>query len=78
MPVGGAGSLLDPNILIGLSKITVLILLSFYAIFAIMIVRQVSLMSTTLTTTVSTLLKDLAFYHVIFSLILIFIVWRFL
>ncbi len=78
MPVGGSFNLIDTNILIAVSKIAVLLILAFYVIFAILIVRQVSLMNKTFMTAISPLLKDLAIYHVLFSMVLIVLVWKFL
>ncbi|TSC87871.1 MAG: Uncharacterized protein G01um10147_374 [Microgenomates group bacterium Gr01-1014_7] len=44
-------------------KVAILIILAFYAIFALLIVRQVDLMSKTLITTVSPILKGFSIIH---------------
>lgn len=59
-------------------KASILIILVFYSLFAILIVRQTSLMVKTLTTSISPLFRDLAIYHAILSFILIGLVWKFL
>lgn len=59
-------------------KGAILIVLVFYSLFALLIVRQTSLMVKTLTTSVSPLFRDLAVYHAILSFILIGLVWKFL
>ena len=78
MPITNGFNLFDPKLLVVFSKIAVLVILGLYVIFALIIVRQVTLMKKTLVTTVSTLVKDLAVYHVIFAIILTFLVWKFL
>lgn len=58
----------DVNVLL---KIIVLLLLSFYAIFAFVVVRQVNLMSQTLITPVSPVVKAISLFNFGFSLGLI-------
>lgn len=56
-------------------KIALLIILVFYAIFALMITRQVDLMSKTLITKVSPILRAFSIIHAGFAVGLIFLVW---
>ncbi|TSC65719.1 MAG: Uncharacterized protein CEO21_351 [Microgenomates group bacterium Gr01-1014_80] len=60
MEVGG-------GIILDFVKIAILILLFFYAIFALLIVRQVDLMSKTLITPVSALVKAISIIHAGFA-----------
>ena len=56
-------------------KISILLILTFYAIFALLIVRQVDLMSRTLITPISPLIKAFSIIHAGFAigfLVLIF------
>lgn len=55
------------------AKSAILILLILYAIFALIIVRQVDLMSKTLTTGIAGIVKLFAFLHAFFVLGLIFL-----
>lgn len=52
-------------------KVVILIILAFYAIFALLVVRQVDLMSKTLITTVSPILKGFSIIHAGFTIGLI-------
>ena len=54
-------------------KSAILILLILYAIFALIIVRQVSLMSKTLITGIGGIVKTFALLHAFFALGLIFL-----
>ena len=56
-------------------KISILIILVFYAIFALMIVRQVDLMSKTLITKVSPILKAFSIVHAGIAIGLIILAW---
>ncbi len=56
-------------------KFSALLILSIYTIFALMIVRQVSLMSHTLITPVSSIIKFLAMAHLLFAIGLIVLAW---
>ena len=64
----------SPSVLLFL-KWAILLILVFYAIFALMIVRQVDLMSTTLITPVSPILKAFAIFHAGFAIGLVILVW---
>lgn len=57
-------------------KLGVLIILVFYAIFALMIIRQVDLMRKTLITPVSKLLSAISIIHAGFTIGLIVLAWR--
>ncbi len=56
-------------------KIAILIILVFYAIFALIVVRQVDLMSKTLITEVSPILKAFSIIHAGFAIGLIVLAW---
>lgn len=56
-------------------KTAILLILVFYAIFALMVVRQVDLMSKTLITKVSPILKGAAIIHAGFAIGLIVLAW---
>lgn len=64
----------SPAVLLFL-KWAILLILIFYAIFALIIVRQVDLMSKTLITPVSPFFKAFAILHAGLSMGLIFLVW---
>lgn len=55
-------------------KLAIIVILIFYAIFALMVVRQVDLMGKTLITKVSPILKALAIAHAGFAIGLIILV----
>jgi hypothetical protein len=57
-------------------KAVILILLTFYTLFSLIIIRQVDLMSRALITKVSGLLKILALVHVLFAVILIVFAYK--
>ena len=57
------------------AKVALLIILGFYAIFALLIVRQVDLMSKTLISKVSSTVKAISLLHAGFAIGLIFLVW---
>lgn len=71
----------DPNnifsniYLVYFLKWAILIILVFYAIFALIIVRQVDLMSKTLITPVSPVVKAVAILHGGFAIGLIVLAW---
>lgn len=65
----------DPGFALLLLKIAFLIILVFYAIFALLIVRQVDLMSKTLITKVSPILKAFSILHAGFAVGLILLAW---
>lgn len=56
-------------------KTAILILLVFYAIFALMVVRQVDLMSKTLVTRISPILKAFSILHAGVVIGLIILAW---
>lgn len=56
-------------------KAAILIILVFYAIFALMIVRQVDLMSKTIISKVSPILKAFSIIHAGFAIGLIVLAW---
>lgn len=64
----------SPEILIFL-KGTILLILAFYAIFALMVVRQVDLMGKTLITKVSSMLKAFSILHAGVVIGLIILAW---
>ena len=61
-------SFLGSTVFLFFLKVSTLIILSIYTIFALMIVRQVSLMGQTLITPVSPIVKLLAIVHAFFAL----------
>ena len=65
--------LLNNTFLLFFGKGVILILLVFYAIFALIIIRQVDLMGKTLITGIAPVIKVLAFFHAIFAIGLIFL-----
>lgn len=68
-------NLLDFGAVMVALKAIVLLILVFYAIFALMIVRQVDLMSKTLITKVSPILKAFSIIHAGFAIGLIVLAW---
>lgn len=56
-------------------KAAILLILIFYAIFSLIIIRQVDLMSKTLITTISPTLKAVAIIHAGVAIGLIFFAW---
>ncbi len=73
MPIGTTTSLLDSTfVLLGL-RIFIFLMLTFYAIFALLIVRQVDLMSKALITPISPIVKALAIIHAGFAIGFIFL-----
>lgn len=67
-------SLLNSNYVNDFLKIVILIILVFYAIFAAIVVRQVNLMSQTLITSISPIVKAISLFNFGFSLGLIVLV----
>lgn len=65
----------DFEAMAGFLKAAILIILIFYAIFALLVVRQVDLMSKTLITEVSPFLKGFAIIHAGFAIGLIVLAW---
>lgn len=75
MPAITPTDLFDSAAVLVVLKTAILLILFFYAIFAVMIVRQVSLMSVTLITTVSPYLRAFSIVHAGFAIGLIILVW---
>lgn len=71
MPTITPSNLFELEPLLVVLKVIILIILVFYAIFALTIVRQVDLMSKTLITRVSPILKAFAIIHAVVALGLI-------
>lgn len=67
------GGFLNNAYILFFVKGAILILLALYAIFALIIVRQVDLMSKTLITSIAGLVKSVALLHAFFVLGLIFL-----
>ena len=65
--------LLNNNYILFFGKGAILILLVFYAIFALIIIRQVDLMGKTLITGIAPVIKILAVIHAVFAIGLIFL-----
>ena len=68
-------NLLNIDIILTFGRGAILLILIFYAIFSLIIVRQVNLMSKTLITNVSPLVKAFAILHAGFAIGLIFLAW---
>ena len=66
---------LDSEIILNFLKWAILLILLFYAIFALIIVRQVDLMSKALITSISPTLRTFAFFHAIFAIGLIILAY---
>ena len=75
MPTTTPTDTLDFEITMMLLKVAILIILVFYAIFALIVVRQVDLMSKTLITKVSPILKAFSIIHAGFAIGLIVLAW---
>lgn len=68
-------SLLYLDLPLTVLKWVILLILSLYAIFSLIIIRQVDLMSKTLITGVSPVVKAFAIIHAGFAIGLILLVW---
>lgn len=66
---------LDSEATMVILKVAILIILAFYAIFALLVVRQVDLMSKTLITKASPVLKAFSIIHAGFAIGLIVLTW---
>lgn len=75
MPIASTLNFLTSTYFLLLVKIATLIILAFYVIFSLIIVRQVDLMSKTLITQVSPIVKALAIIHAGFVIGLVFLAW---
>ncbi|MBI2599821.1 hypothetical protein HYW43_02805 [Candidatus Daviesbacteria bacterium] len=67
--------MLNLDLSLAVLKAAILLILVFYAIFALIIIRQVDLMSKTLITSVSPVVKAFAIIHAGFAIGLILLVW---
>lgn len=74
MPTGTT-NLLNVDFILSFGKVAILLILVFYAIFALLIVRQVDLMSKTLITNVSPIIRAISLIHAGFAIGLIFLIW---
>lgn len=80
MPITATQNLLLQNLfsnsyILGLAKAAILIILVFYAIFSLIIVRQVDSMGKTLITSISPIVKALSIIHSGFAIGLIILAW---
>lgn len=75
MPTSTPFNIFDLELFIFVFKAAILIILVLYAIFALIIVRQVDLMSKTLITGVSPLVKGIAIFQAGFIIGLIVLTW---
>ena len=75
MPIGTTPNLLNSEFFLSLVKAGILLILVFYAIFSLIIIRQVDLMGRTLITGVAPILKALAIIHAGFAIGLIILAW---
>lgn len=75
MPTISPFNIFDLKPFVLVFKAAILIILVLYAIFALIIVRQVDLMSKTLITGVSPKVKAIAIFHAGFAIGLIILAW---
>ena len=75
MPITIQASIFDLGLTQMFLKSVTLIFLAFYAIFTLLVVRQVDLMSKTLITKVSPVLKAFSILHAGFAIGLIVLAW---
>lgn len=75
MPTTTLTDLFSIETLLFFIKVVTLIILVFYTIFSLIIVRQVDLMSKTLITPVSSILKAFSILHAGLAVGLIFLAW---
>lgn len=68
MEIGRQLDFLSSTLALNFIKVIILIILSFYAIFALLIVRQVDLMSKTLITPVSPIVRAISIIHAGFAI----------
>lgn len=74
MPITG-NNLLNNDLILTFGKGAILIILIFYAIFSLIIIRQVDLMKKTLVTNLGSLVVVIATVHAIFAIGLIILAW---
>ncbi|MBI3103509.1 hypothetical protein HYZ05_01055 [Candidatus Daviesbacteria bacterium] len=75
MPTTTPINFFDSEAVLIFLKIAILIILLFYAIFALMVVRQVDLMNQTLITKISAILKVFSIVHAGVAIGLIILAW---
>lgn len=75
MPTTITQNILSNDYIFIFAKGAILLILIFYAIFSLIIVRQVDLMSRTLITNISGLIKAIAIVHAGFAIGLIVLAW---
>ncbi len=75
MPITTAQNIFNSDYVLVIIKGVILLILLFYAIFSLIIVRQVDLMSKTLITNISPILKSVSILHAGFAIGLIVLVW---
>ncbi|MBI2338237.1 hypothetical protein HYU95_03585 [Candidatus Daviesbacteria bacterium] len=75
MPTTIPSNIFDSGVTLIFLKVAILIILVFYAIFALIIVRQVDLMSKTLISSVSPVVKAISILHAGFAIGLIILAW---
>ena len=68
MPIISTPNLMETGFVLIFSKAAILIILVFYAIFSLMIVRQVNLMNHTLVTKVAPVIRAVAILHAGFAI----------
>ncbi len=75
MPIGLTQTLLNNYYFLAFAKGAILLILVLYAIFALIIVRQVDLMSKTFITKISPLVRGIAIVHAGLAIGLIVLAW---
>lgn len=75
MEVTTTPNLLNNELILNFGKGAILLILIFYAIFSLIIVRQVDLMGKTLSSNISSSIKAFAIIHAGISIGLIFLAW---
>ncbi|MDD5415432.1 MAG: hypothetical protein PHE48_00325 [Candidatus Daviesbacteria bacterium] len=75
MPTTVTQSLISNDYILIFTKGAILLILIFYAIFSLIIVRQVDLMSKTLITRISPLLRAIAIVHAGLAIGFIILAW---
>ena len=70
-----ATNFLNSEFILTFGKGAVLLILLFYAIFSLIIVRQVDLMSKTLITNARGIVRSFSIAHAVFAVGLIFLAW---
>ncbi len=75
MPTTVTQNLFNNDYIFTFAKGVTLLILLFYAIFSLIIVRQVDLMSKTLVTNISPIVKGIAIIHAGFAIGLIVLAW---